>query len=101
MAAPSTHGAGGLTPLRRRAGAQDCGLALDQSVREQIGQRMGQDGRLQAGFALGLAQQMRGAHFMSHTLWTAWLCWAGSWLCDLISSRNLAAPASAALRPAE
>ena len=24
---------------------------------------------------LGLAQQMRGAHFMSHTLWTAWLCW--------------------------
>ena len=29
-----------------------------------------------AGLALGLAQQMRGAHFMSHTLWTAWLCWA-------------------------
>jgi len=28
-----------------------------------------------AGFALGLSQQMRGAHFMSHTLWTAWLCW--------------------------
>ncbi|MCM5681205.1 phosphatase PAP2 family protein [Schlegelella sp. S2-27] len=29
-----------------------------------------------AGFVLGLAQQWRGAHFMSHTLWTAWLCWA-------------------------
>lgn len=28
-----------------------------------------------AGLLLGLAQQMRGAHFMSHTLWTAWLCW--------------------------
>lgn len=28
-----------------------------------------------AGFVLGLSQQMRGAHFMSHTLWTAWLCW--------------------------
>lgn len=28
-----------------------------------------------AGLVLGLAQQMRGAHFMSHTLWTAWLCW--------------------------
>lgn len=30
---------------------------------------------LLAGLGLGLAQQMRGAHFMSHTLWTAWLCW--------------------------
>jgi len=29
-----------------------------------------------AGCILGVAQQMRGAHFMSHTLWTAWLCWA-------------------------
>ena len=28
-----------------------------------------------AGLVLGWAQQMRGAHFMSHTLWTAWLCW--------------------------
>jgi membrane-associated PAP2 superfamily phosphatase len=31
---------------------------------------------LMAGFIIGIAQQMRGAHFMSHTLWTAWLCWA-------------------------
>lgn len=31
---------------------------------------------LAAGLALGWAQQMRGAHFMSHTLWTAWTCWA-------------------------
>jgi membrane-associated PAP2 superfamily phosphatase len=31
---------------------------------------------LAAGLALGLAQQLRGAHFMSHTLWTAWICWA-------------------------
>lgn len=30
---------------------------------------------LLAGAVLGLAQQMRGAHFMSHTLWTAWICW--------------------------
>jgi membrane-associated PAP2 superfamily phosphatase len=27
------------------------------------------------GAVLGVAQQLRGAHFMSHTLWTAWLCW--------------------------
>jgi membrane-associated PAP2 superfamily phosphatase len=28
-----------------------------------------------AGLVLGLAQQVRGQHFMSHTLWTAWICW--------------------------
>lgn len=32
------------------------------------------------GFFLGLSQQMRGAHFMSHTLWTAWLCWTVGWM---------------------
>jgi membrane-associated PAP2 superfamily phosphatase len=33
-----------------------------------------------AGLVLGLAQQVRGAHFMSHTLWTAWLCWTAGLL---------------------
>ncbi|WP_225781750.1 phosphatase PAP2 family protein [Xenophilus sp. Marseille-Q4582] len=28
-----------------------------------------------AGLVLGLGQQWRGAHFMSHTLWSAWICW--------------------------
>lgn len=28
-----------------------------------------------AGVALGLVQQWRGAHFMSHTLWSGWVCW--------------------------
>jgi membrane-associated PAP2 superfamily phosphatase len=32
-------------------------------------------GAMLAGFTLGMAQQVRGAHYMSHTLWTAWLCW--------------------------
>ncbi len=32
------------------------------------------------GFILGFSQQMRGAHFMSHTLWTAWLCWTVGWV---------------------
>ena len=50
---------------------------------------------LTAGFALGLAQQMRGAHFMSHTFWTAWLCWTTCWLCDLITTRHLARQAAA------
>lgn len=28
------------------------------------------------GFAFGWAQMMRGAHFLSHNLWTAWIIWA-------------------------
>lgn len=32
------------------------------------------------GMALGLTQTVRGAHYPSHTLWTAWLCWASAWL---------------------
>jgi membrane-associated PAP2 superfamily phosphatase len=32
-------------------------------------------GALMLGLTMGLAQQWRGAHFMSHTLWSAWLCW--------------------------
>jgi membrane-associated PAP2 superfamily phosphatase len=31
---------------------------------------------LAAGVLLGWAQMMRGAHYASHTLWTAWVCWA-------------------------
>jgi membrane-associated PAP2 superfamily phosphatase len=31
---------------------------------------------LSIGFVMGFAQQIRGAHFLSHTLWTAWLAWA-------------------------
>ena len=31
---------------------------------------------LAAGMLLGLAQQLRGAHYMSHTLWSAWICWS-------------------------
>jgi membrane-associated PAP2 superfamily phosphatase len=28
------------------------------------------------GTFAGVSQQLRGAHFLSHTLWTAWLCWS-------------------------
>lgn len=37
-----------------------------------------------AGLALGVAQQLRGAHFMSHTLWTGWLCWCMAWALDTL-----------------
>ncbi|MBS0451464.1 MAG: phosphatase PAP2 family protein [Proteobacteria bacterium] len=34
------------------------------------------------GLLLGLAQQLRGAHYMSHTLWTAWICWTTGLVID-------------------
>ncbi len=37
-----------------------------------------------AGTVLGFAQQMRGAHFQSHTLWTGWLCWICAWAVDVV-----------------
>ncbi len=27
------------------------------------------------GLVFGIGQQLRGAHFLTHDLWTAWLCW--------------------------
>lgn len=47
---------------------------------------------LVSGLLLGLVQQWRGAHFMSHTLWSAWLCAAVAWLSDPLFAR-LRAPA--------
>jgi len=34
------------------------------------------------GLVLGLGQQWRGAHFMSHTLWTGWICWTTGFVID-------------------
>jgi len=44
-------------------------------------------GALAAGLALGLAQQWRGAHFMSHTLWSAAVCWATAAMVDAMWPR--------------
>jgi membrane-associated PAP2 superfamily phosphatase len=41
---------------------------------------------LVAGLALGVSQQMRGAHYMSHTLWTAWICWTVSFAIDTVAT---------------
>lgn len=65
-------------------------------------------GAMLAGFTLGLAQQVRGAHYMSHTFWTAWLCWATAALVENIVSQMLSqrpsparaqAPTLATLKP--
>jgi membrane-associated PAP2 superfamily phosphatase len=39
-------------------------------------------GALAAGALLGWVQQWRGAHFASHTLWSAWICWMLASLSD-------------------
>lgn len=47
-----------------------------------------------AGLVLGVAQQWRGAHFMSHTLWTGWLCWCLAWALDSVRQRVTPAAAT-------
>ncbi len=37
---------------------------------------------LAVGLLLGVCQQLRGAHFLSHTLWSGWLCWMAAWATD-------------------
>lgn len=43
-------------------------------------------GAMMAGLILGMAQQIRGAHYMSHTLWTAWFCWSAAAAVDAVFS---------------
>ena len=43
---------------------------------------------LVAGLVLGVAQQLRGAHYMSHTLWTAWVCWTAGFVIELAVTRR-------------
>lgn len=44
-------------------------------------------GSLGAGFLFGSVQLLRGAHFMSHVLWTAFLCWAVALTIDSMACR--------------
>lgn len=47
---------------------------------------------LLAGGVLGLAQQIRGAHITSHTLWTAFICWCVAWAMDGLFARIVVDP---------
>jgi membrane-associated PAP2 superfamily phosphatase len=38
---------------------------------------------LALGMLTGLTQLVRGAHFLSHVLLTAWVCFAVAWVCDM------------------
>ncbi|MDP1528830.1 phosphatase PAP2 family protein [Rhodoferax sp.] len=37
-----------------------------------------------SGLVLGLAQTLRGAHYPSHSLWTAWICWIVTFVNHLV-----------------
>ncbi|WP_395058480.1 phosphatase PAP2 family protein [Polaromonas sp.] len=50
---------------------------------------------LLAGLVLGVAQQIRGAHFTSHTLWTAFICWCVAWAMDGLFARMACGPVCA------
>jgi membrane-associated PAP2 superfamily phosphatase len=45
-------------------------------------------GALTAGAVFGAAQVLRGAHFVSHVLWSAWACWTLAAAVDLLSRRR-------------
>lgn len=45
-----------------------------------------------AGALYGWAQLARGAHYVSHTLWSAWLCWAVCAVAARRQARRAAAP---------
>ncbi len=45
------------------------------------------------GLVFGATQTVRGAHYPSHTFWTAWICWTvGLVVYHLVASRNPARP---------
>ena len=53
-------------------------------------------GVLVLGVLFGWAQMVRGAHYVSHTLWSAWICWTACAVLNALFSRLQAAPVPAA-----
>lgn len=51
------------------------------------------------GFAVGWMQQMRGAHFLTHTLWSMWIACAIVFLLTLVLQRRAPARAAAGSHP--
>lgn len=44
------------------------------------------------GVVFGWAQMVRGAHYASHTMWSAWICWTACALLNALFSRTQPAP---------
>lgn len=53
------------------------------------------------GVVYGLGQMLRGAHYPSHTMWTAWICWAVTLVAARLMLRrpSPAAPVAETSRP--
>ncbi|HEV6965570.1 MULTISPECIES: phosphatase PAP2 family protein [Roseateles] len=47
------------------------------------------------GIVYGVGQMVRGAHYPSHTMWTAWICWAVTVAAARLGPWRLARPAAA------
>lgn len=60
-----------LVPLLKRASATSCPWDLSE-----FGGRADGVSHWQLGALFGGAQVLRGAHFVSHVLWSGWICWA-------------------------
>lgn len=63
---PGGHAAGGFALMAFHFALRDT---------HATGARIGLAAGLLLGTAMGWAQMMRGAHFLSHTVWAAWLTW--------------------------
>ncbi|RZL39971.1 MAG: phosphatase PAP2 family protein [Rubrivivax sp.] len=47
------------------------------------------------GLVYGVGQMLRGAHYPSHTLWTAWICWAATVATAQLGERRVSRLAAA------
>jgi membrane-associated PAP2 superfamily phosphatase len=68
---PGGHASGGFALMAFYFGFKDTSANIANIKLANLGLLIG----LLLGFAMGWAQMMRGAHFMSHNLWTAWIVW--------------------------
>ena len=68
---PSGHAAGAFAFLSGYFVLRSCRLDLAHGWLAGV---------LVLGTLFGLAQLVRGAHYPSHTLWTAWFCWVVCWV---------------------
>ncbi|MDO9316771.1 MAG: phosphatase PAP2 family protein [Gammaproteobacteria bacterium] len=85
---PANQEPGHCFPAGHASGAY-CWLGLFFFARRRFPARQWQvlTGVMATGLVFGVAQQLRGAHFVSHDLWTIYLCWMIAALGRLVLDR--------------
>lgn len=85
---PANQEPGRCFPAGHASGAY-CWLGLFFFARRRFPARQWQvlTGVLAAGLVFGVAQQLRGAHFVSHDIWTIFICWMIAALGDAVRDR--------------